>query len=240
MLHIDRHLVDAGQVLALDDAFEIYIAEPGHLHAHRVVEVLLGAQHKDVGLNAIAQHLLHGVLRRLCLQLAGRPQVGHVGEVNAYGRTAQFPFELTNSLQEWSALDVAYRATYLGDDKVVLARLAEALYAVLYLVGNVRHHLHGLAQVVAPALLVDHRLIDASRGHAVGPCGLYASETLIVTQVEVGLHAVGRHVALAMLIGIKRSRVDVDVRVELLDRNLIATRLQQFTNRGRNNAFTQR
>ena len=53
-LHIDGHLVDAGQVLALDDAFQVHVAESRHLHTHVVVEVLLGAEHEDVGLYAHA------------------------------------------------------------------------------------------------------------------------------------------------------------------------------------------
>ena len=38
-LHIDRHLIDAWKVLALDDAFQIYIAETSHFHPHIVVQM---------------------------------------------------------------------------------------------------------------------------------------------------------------------------------------------------------
>ena len=53
-----------------------------------------------------------------------------------------------------------------------------------------------------------------------------------MSQVEVGLHTVHRHVALAVLVGVQRARVDVDVGIELLDGHFVPTCLQQFADRG--------
>ena len=91
-----------------------------------------------------------------------------------------------------------------------------------------RHHLDGLAQIVAPPLTLDDAQIDAPCGHTVVTGGLNAGKPLVMAQVEVGLHAVGCHVALTMLIGVQCSRVDVDVRVELLNGNMVAPCLQQL------------
>ena len=101
-------------------------------------------------------------------------------------------------------------------------------HAALDFVRDVGHHLDGLAQVVAVALAVDDGLVDAAGGDGVVSCGMDAGEALVVSQVQVGLHAVGRHVALAVLVGIQRPGVDVDVGVELLDGDLVAACLQQF------------
>ena len=92
-----------------------------------------------------------------------------------------------------------------------------------------RHHLNSLAEIVASALLVDDRLVDTARGHRVGAGCLNACESLVVTEVEVGLHTVSCHVALSMLVRVKGSRVNIDVRIELLNRNLVAASLQQLT-----------
>ena len=46
-------------------------------------------------------------------------------------------------------------------------------------------------------------------------------------QIEVGLGTVFRYVALAVLVGVQRPGIDVDVRVELLDRYRISAGLQQ-------------
>ncbi len=43
------------------------------------------------------------------------------------------------------------------------------------LVGDVRNHLHGAAEVVAAPLLVDHRLVDLSGGEVVDAAHARAS-----------------------------------------------------------------
>ena len=61
-----------------------------------------------------------------------------------------------------------------------------------------------------------------------------------MSQVEVGLHTIRRHITLTVFVRIERPRVDVDIGVELLNRDLIATCLQQFTDAGGNDAFAKR
>ena len=58
-----------------------------------------------------------------------------------------------------------------------------------------------------------------------------------MSEVEVGLHAVGGDVTLAVFVRVERTRVDVDIRVELLYRDSVAACLQQFSDAGRNDAF---
>ena len=87
-LHADGHLVDAGHILTLYDTFQINIAERGYLHAQGVVEVLLGAQDEDIGLDTHRLQLLHAVLRGLCLQFSRSLQVRHIGEMYTYGITS--------------------------------------------------------------------------------------------------------------------------------------------------------
>ena len=177
------------------------------------------------------------MLGRLGLQFAGSLEIRHIGEVDADGILAQFPFQLSDSFQERGALDVANRATYLCDNEVIEPRFSEILDVVLYLVSDMRHHLYGLSEEIAMSLLVDYRLVDAACRHAVGSCGLDTGETLVVTEVKVGLHAVNRDVAFAVLVRIERARVDIDVWVKLLDGNLIASRLQQFADGSGDDSF---
>ena len=61
-----------------------------------------------------------------------------------------------------------------------------------------------------------------------------------MSQVEVGLKTVVRHVALAVLVGVQGARVDVDVGVEFLNSDLIAACLQQTADAGGDDALTQR
>ena len=75
-------------------------------------------------------------------------------------------------------------------------------------------------------------LVDAPRGDGVVARSMNTCESFIVAEVEVGLHAIDGHIALAMLVGIERSRVDVDVGIELLDGDGVAAGLQQLADTG--------
>ena len=71
--------------------------------------------------------------------------------------------ELADRLEERQRLDVADRAADLGDHEVDGLRLGDDQDPVLDLVGDVRDHLDGRAEVVAAALAPDHRVVDARR-----------------------------------------------------------------------------
>ena len=72
---------------------------------------------------------------------------------------AQVRAQLADGLQEGLALDVAHGAADLDDGHILVAGHAQD--GTLDLVGDVGDHLHGAAQVVAPALLLDHGVVDA-------------------------------------------------------------------------------
>ena len=168
-LHAYGHLVYARHVLALHHTFEVHVAKRCHLHAYRVVEVPLRAQHQYVGLYAHGLQLLHRVLRWFRLQFVGSLEVGHVCKVYANGVSAQLPPQLSDSLHEGSALYVAYGAAHLGNDEVQLLVIIAVVsqHTALYLVSDVWHHLNGLAKVVALAFAVYDCFVDAPRGDAV-------------------------------------------------------------------------
>jgi hypothetical protein len=79
----------------------------------------------------------------------------------------------------------------------------------------VRDDLHGLAEVLAAPLLLDHRLVDLAGGEVVALAHLGAGEALVMAQVEVGFGAVFGDEDLAVLERAHRARIDVDVGIEL-------------------------
>ena len=141
-----------------------------------------------------------------------------------YAVASKLPLELAHGLEEWQRLNVAHRAAYLGYHEIIFPCASQQLHAALYLVGDVRDDLHCLAQEVAMAFLVDHALIHAASGDIVGASGLDVGEALIVAKVEVGLMAIHGHIALAVLIGVQCSWVNVDVGVKLLHRHVESSR----------------
>ena len=180
-----------------------------------------GTQYQHVGLYAHPLQFLHAMLSGFCLQFPRRLEVWDVRQVYTYGPAPQFPPQLPYGFHEGGTLYVSYRAAHLGNDEVVLRMVVFTQHPSLYLVRDVRHHLYGLAKVVPMPLAVDYRLVYAPCSDGVVARGTYARESLVMPQVEVSLHTVDRNVALPVLVGVERARVDVDVRVKLLDGNVV-------------------
>src|SRR5690606_15294439 len=112
--------------------------------------------------------------------------------------------------------------------------------AALDLVGDVRDHLHGAAEVVAAAFLADHRLVDLAGADRIAPGQAGVDEALVVAQVQVGLGAIVGDVDLAVLERAHRARVHVDVRVQLHQGDPQAARLEDRRERGGGDALAYR
>ena len=220
---VERDLVDVVDVAPGDDRLHRQRGEQRDLLAHVLRQAALGAADQHVRRDADAAQLVDRVLRRLGLELTRVPDVGHEREVDEHHvAPADVDRELPDRLQERQRLDVAHRAADLGDHDVDVLRLADQPDPVLDLVRDVRHDLHGAAEVVAAALLADDRVVDRAGGDVRGPRGVRVGVALVVTEVEVGLGAVLGDEDLAVLERRHRPGVDVDVRIELLQRDLQA------------------
>jgi len=103
-------------------------------------------------------------------------------------------------------------------DDLDVDALGELEDRLLDLVGDVRDDLDRGAQIVAAPLLLDHRGVDLARREVVGLGRGHRGEPFVVSQVEVGLRTVVGDEDLAVLERAHRSRVDVDVRIEFLQR----------------------
>ncbi len=75
----------------------------------------------------------------------------------------------------------------LGNHEVIVILLAEQLHVALDLVGDARHHLDGFAEIIATTLLVDDCLVDTTSGERIRFRSLNAGESLVVSEVQVGL-----------------------------------------------------
>ena len=112
-------------------------------------------------MDADPAQLVHGVLRRLRLELARGLEEGDERDVQVkHVLVADLAAELADRLQEGQRLDVPDRAADLRDDDVHRARLGDPPDARLDLVGDVRDHLHGRAQELASPLLPQDRVPD--------------------------------------------------------------------------------
>ena len=179
------------------------------------------------------------MLGRLGLELAARADVGQQRDVQEEAPVAAYLVpDLADGLEEGQALDVADGAADLGDDDVHL-RAAHGEDAGLDLVGDVRDDLHGVAQVLAPPLLGDHRRVDLAGGDVRRAAEPGVEEPLVVADVQVGLGAVVGDEDLTVLERVHGAGVDVQVGVELLHLDPQAAHLQQPAQAGRGQTLAE-
>ena len=238
-LQRERQLVDRIHVAALDHGLHRHVAEHGNLVAQTGLERMVATAHQDVGLDADLAQLRDGLLRGLGLQFTGRLQIRHQRHVDKNAvRRPDFEGELAHRFEERQAFDVTRGAADFGDEHIDV--FAAGVDAFFDLVGHVRDHLHGLAEINAAALFRDHAFINLAGAQRVEFREFSAGETLVVAEVEVGLRAVFQHIDFAVLERAHRARIDVQVGVELLDAHGQPAQLQQRAQRSRRQAFAQR
>ena len=77
-----RNIVNARAVLVGKDTIGVDVAEACDLSADSVIDMVVGAQHDDIGLDAKAAELLDGMLRGLGLDLVGGGDIGNERHVD--------------------------------------------------------------------------------------------------------------------------------------------------------------
>ncbi len=240
-LEQERHLVDRVRGLGRDDCLGRDVGEQGDLLADLVADRTVRAEHDHVGLDADAAQLLDRVLGRLGLELAGGGQLGQQRHVHIqHVRPADVLAHLADRLEERQALDVADRAADLDDHHVRIPVAGDPGDPFLDLVRDVRDDLDRAAEVVSATLLRDHGLVDPTRRDVAELGQVLVDEALVVAEVEVRLGAVIGDEHLAVLVRAHRPGVDVDVRVELQDRDVETACLEQAPDAGGGDAFAER
>ncbi len=86
--------------------------------------------------------------------------------------------------------------------------------------------LDGGAEIIAAPLLGQDVLVDAAGGDVVGPRRWPAGETLIVTEVEIGLGAIVGDEHFAVLIRRHRAWIDIEIGIEFAEADLVTAGLQ--------------
>ena len=150
--------------------------------------------------------------------------------------------QLADGLQKRQRPNVAHRAADLDDHNVkgrLIGRRGQASHRGFDFVGHMRDHLHCLAEIIAPPLARDDLLVDAPARKIVGLRKRSVRESFVVPQVQIGLRAIVGDEDLAMLKRTHRSRIDVQVWIELLQRDLEPAAFKQAAEAGCRNPFPQ-
>ena len=235
-----RDGVDAGRIGAADHGLVVDVAHGGDLALQAGADLALGAADDGVGLDADLAERGHGVLGRLGLHLPRRLDVGHERDVEEEDVGAPHHLaDLARGLEERQRLDVADGASHLVDHDVDGA-VGHREHAVADLAGDVRDDLHGVAEEVAAAFFRDDGRVHLPGGDVGVAAEVDVEEALVVADVEVGLRAVVGDEDLAVLERVHGSRIDVQVRVELLHGDPETARLEQAAEAGGREPLAER
>ena len=233
-------LVEAVGVGGADDRRQRHTRQVRDLAAEGLAHRLVAAADDGIRLDAPAAELDDRVLGGLGLVLTRWGDVRHQGDMDVADVVqAHVEAELPYGLEEREDLDVADGAADLGDEHVDVV-VGQQVDATLDLVGDVWNHLHGLAQVVAVPLSGQDMGIDRSGGGVRIAGEVLVDEPLVVAEVEVGLATVVGDEDLAVLERVHGSRIDVDVRVQLLDQDPESPLLEESTQGGGSEALSER
>ena len=235
------HFIDALCRQGLEDSIRIHVAEHGNLFAHFLADFMFTAADKDIRGDADAAQFLDAVLGRFGLQLAGSGNIRDQGDMDIEAVIAgDILLDLANGFQEGFTFNIPYGTANFRNDKISVFFAAYAVDPFLDLVGNVRNDLYRTAQIITAPFLVDDGLVNPT-GRNVGVAGqVDIDETFIMAQVKVRLRAVIGDENFAVLIRAHRTRIDIDVGIEFLDRYLIAAALEETAQGRCRDALTQR
>ena len=153
----DRHFVDREFfVNFFNHGLLFHVAEERDLVGVFATDRPFGADDQNVRLNADFAKLLHAVLRWFRLGFPRGFQIRHQRQVNEHDVFfADVERNLANGFQKRQTLDVANRATEFRDDDIDV-RSCQTQNAGFDFVGDMRHNLHGVAEIFASAFFFDH------------------------------------------------------------------------------------
>jgi len=222
----DRHLVDAGDILCRDHPAEFDIALKGNLALGVFGDRLFRPAKQKIRLNTDASEFTHRMLGRLGLELACRSDERHQGEMQISDTfPAKLETKLADRFQKRQPLDVADRTADLAEHDIdIIDVLQDALFDHI---GDMRHHLHRAAEIIAMAFFGEHPGIDLAGGYAIRTPRRHTGEALIMAEVEIGLSTIIGNVDFTMLIGAHRPRIDIEIGIEFAQADRIAARLKQ-------------
>ena len=240
LLHHQRHLVDRRGRAVLDDRIGVNIAEERNFLLHLARDRLLRSADENVGLDPDGAQLLDAVLGRLRLELPRRRDIRKQCHMDVERIIlSHFLFDLADRLKEGQALDIADGTADFRDDDVGVIRLCHIVDALLDLVRDMRNDLYRRAEVVTVTLLIQDGCIDLSRCDVRPLRQIDINEALVVTEIEIRLRTIVSDEHLTVLIGAHRAGINIDVRIELLNRHLDAAVLEQSSERSRCNSLAE-
>ena len=223
-----------------NDAVRLYVAEQADFLENGRLQGFVTAQNNNVGVNAHTPQFLDGMLGGFGFVLVRAPEERHQGHMDEQAvLPAHFQGNLPHCFQEGLGLDVTDGTPDFRNHHIGIGLLSHPVDKILDFVGNMGNHLDSRAQILSPTLLIQHIPVNLAGGQVGILVQIFVDKPLIVAQIQIRLRTVLGNVDLSVLIRAHGTRVDVDIRVQLLGGNFQPPGLQQPAQGGSRNALAQ-
>ena len=142
---------------------------------------------------------------------------------------------LPNRFQKRQPLNIPHRAAHLHHDNLHPRIRRQRRQMPLYLIGQMRHRLNRPPQKIPPPLLVNQRPIHLPRRNIRRPRQLHINKPFVMPQIQVRLPPVPGYEHLPMLIRRHRTRIHIQIRIQLHHRNRQPPAFENAPNRSNAN-----
>ena len=201
-----------------------YVTEQSNLVLDGLIQRMLTSADDDIRLDAHALQILNTGLGRFGLQFLRSTQIRNQRYMDQNGIImAHLMLELTNGFQERLAFDVTYGTADLNDGDTGLVIRKIAVETALDLVGDMRDDLYGTSAIVAAALLLQYGPVYLTGGNVGIFIQILIDETLIMSQIQIGLRTIFCDEYLAMLDRVHGAGINIDIRIEFLHGYLVTS-----------------
>ncbi|MCH8844798.1 MAG: hypothetical protein IID61_17705, partial [SAR324 cluster bacterium] len=191
---------------------------------------MTGTADQQIRLNTNFPERPDAVLGRFGFKLSTGFQIGDDRNMDVHDVfPAQVQTKLADGLQERQRFNVSHRAADLTDHHVHIALQGQTHQGGLDLIRHVGNHLHRSAEIISPALLRYYRVVNSSGGNVVVLGEGFIQKAFIVAQVKIGLGPVIGNEHLTVLQRIHRSRINIQIRIELHDGHRKPTGFKEHT-----------
>ncbi len=198
-----------------------HVCKERNLRIYLVIKSLFTATEQDIRLDTDLARFIYAMLRGLCFQLTGGFDIWHIGEQHIQGVfITEIEAQLTHSLKEGQAFDVANRASDL--DYYYIFIFSQSCDPAFDFVCDVGDNLNGLALIYPLTLVGQHAFIDLTGTTTAFAGESFIHKAFIVSQIKVCLGTVISDKNLSMLEGAHISRVHIQIWIQLLQYHPIA------------------
>ena len=140
---------------------------------------------------------------------------------------SHFVLELTDCFKERLAFDISDGSADFYNCNMHIIGCEITVKTALDLVGNMRDYLYGSSAIISTAFFLQNGPVNLTGCHIGILCQTFVDEALVVTEIQIGFRSIIRYEHFTVLNRVHGSRINVDIWIELLHGDFVATRFEQ-------------